>query len=89
MQVTKPASNVQGQGWSTDFTIDRGAVGAPMMIKMTYKIASGTYVDNDVGVYLYDVTNASFIQISVKDLIGAGGSIVSFLATFIPSTPLS
>ena len=65
---TKPASNVQGQGFSYDFTIDSADKAKVLRISFDYAIASGTYsggspgVDSDLIVDIYDVTNAQIIE---------------------------
>lgn len=67
---TKPASNIQGQGFSYDFTIDAGFQGQQMAINYLTSVVSGTYVAGDMSVWIYDVTNARVIQPSAY-LIGA------------------
>lgn len=59
---TKPASNVQGQGFSYDFTVDASDKGKVIQGGFEYQITSGTFADNDVSVWIYDVTNARLIQ---------------------------
>jgi hypothetical protein len=59
---TKDAANRQGQGVSYDFTIDDADKGKILTISFEYAIASGTYADNDLNVYIYDVTNDQLIQ---------------------------
>jgi hypothetical protein len=87
--VTKAASNLQGEGVSYDFTIDPGLLGQTLKLTFFYKVLSGTYVDNDIGVYIYDITNANLMYPSIVNLPGAGGSVVKYEATFIPSNSLS
>ena len=72
---TKPASNVQGQGFSKDFTIDSGYVNSPVpeTIRMLLNVSSGTYASGDLAIWIYDVTNAVLIQPSaylVQNAIG-------------------
>lgn len=52
----------QGEGVSYDFTIDASDKGKVLQIKFDYAIASGTFVDDDMTVWVYDVTNATMIQ---------------------------
>lgn len=65
---TKPASNVQGEGFAQSFTLDSAARGRVLTISGLYQIISGTYsggstgVDSDVEVYIYDVDAAQVIQ---------------------------
>jgi hypothetical protein len=60
--LTKDAVNRQGQGFSYDFTIDNGDKGKVLQIQFSYQIASGTFADNDMSVWVYDVTNGRLIQ---------------------------
>lgn len=59
---TKPASNVQGQGFSYNFTIDAADQGKVLQGSFDYQIASGTFADDAMSVWIYDVTNARMIQ---------------------------
>lgn len=58
---TKGAANRQGEGFSVPFSIDAGYQAKPLKITALYKIASGTFVDNDMSVWVYDVTNSTLI----------------------------
>lgn len=59
--ITKDAANRQGCGISTDFTAKASKV---YQISFNYKITSGTYTEDSLKVYLYDVTNASMIEVA-------------------------
>lgn len=59
---TKDAANRQGEGVSYDFTIDNAFKGKVLEISFDCQIASGTFADNDMSVWIYDVTNAQIIQ---------------------------
>jgi hypothetical protein len=59
---TKSAANRQGEGFSYDFTIDAADKAKVLQISFDYFVASGTYADADLTVYIYDVTNALIIQ---------------------------
>lgn len=61
---TKSANNRQGEGFSFDFTIDVADQGHAIGGSFDYMISSaeGTYADNDMAVYIYDVTNATLIR---------------------------
>lgn len=52
----------QGEGASFDFTIDDADKYNVLAVNFDYEVASGTYVDGDLTVYLYDVTNSVVIQ---------------------------
>lgn len=60
--VTKDAANRQGNGASYDFTIDSADKAKILQVTADYAIASGTYADGDLTVYIYDVTNSLVIQ---------------------------
>lgn len=67
--LTKPASNVQGQGWSIlSFTVDPAYRAKVLSISVDYIVNSGTFTagtgttDGDVIWYIYDVTNAQLIE---------------------------
>lgn len=66
--LTKPASNVQGQGWAIPFSVDLGYRAKASKITVSYIVNSGTFVagsdttESDVIWYLYDVTNSVLIE---------------------------
>lgn len=60
--ITKDAANRQGEGVSYDFVIDDADLGKPLQISCDYAISSGTFVDGDIAMYIYDITNAMVIQ---------------------------
>lgn len=56
------ASNQQGQGFSYAFSIDPSDTGKVLRVDMDYMVSSGTYADDDIQFWIYDVTNAALIQ---------------------------
>lgn len=60
--ISKDAANRQGEQVYYNFSIDSADQGKILQFSMDYNIASGTYVDDDAIAYIYDVTNASFIE---------------------------
>lgn len=70
---TKSAANRQGEGFSYDFSIDAGYRSKPMTISALYRVDSGTYADNDMSVWVYDVTNAVLIQPSAYQIKNTTG----------------
>ena len=88
--MAKGASNLQGNGWSYDFTIDTGYQAKALQISANYLVASGTFVagsgptsPSDVTVWIYDVTNAVIIQPSSISFLSNNTSIADqFNATF-------
>ena len=75
--LTKPASNVQGQGWSIPFTVDTAYKAKMQKISFDYIVNSGTFVagssttDSDVIWYIYDVTNSTLIEPSNIKMSGS------------------
>lgn len=59
--ITKDAANRQGEGVSYDFTIDSADKYKVLQGSLDYAIG-GTYADDDLSVWIYDVTNAKLIQ---------------------------
>lgn len=70
--LTKPASNVQGEGFSYTFTIDNADKGKVLQGSFDYQIASGVFVDDAMTVWIYDVTNARMIQPAPTKLKNSG-----------------
>lgn len=67
--ITKDAANRQGEQVYIPFTIDSADQAKMMTLSFDYQVASGTFVfsdgkttDSDVIAYVYDVTNATFIE---------------------------
>jgi hypothetical protein len=52
----------QGEGVSYDFSIDPADQGKVLQGSFDYAIASGTFADDAVRVFIYDVTNAALIS---------------------------
>lgn len=73
---TKSAANRQGEGFSYAFSIDEGYQSKPITVSFMYKIASGTYADDDMSVWIYDVTNAALIQPSAYQIKNAVGTTI-------------
>jgi len=59
---TKSANNRQGEGFSYAFTINEADKYKVLQGSFDYAIASGTFVDDDMSIWIYDVTNAALIQ---------------------------
>lgn len=73
---TKPASNVQGQGFSYDFTIDPSDAGKVLQGSFDYLINSGTFVDGDLTVWLYHINGGSSVQIQPAPYIIRNSTII-------------
>ncbi len=78
---TKSAANRQGEGFSYAFTIDSTDQAKVLQVAFDYKIASGTYADSDMTIWIYDVTNAALIQPAGYTIQNASVSMKQ-LATF-------
>lgn len=78
---THSAANRQGEGFSYDFSIDPSDKGKVLQCSFEYLISSGTYADNDMSVWIYDVTNAVLIQ-PAPYLIKNSGIIEKFAIEF-------
>lgn len=70
--LTKDAANRQGEGASYDFTIDAADKYSMQTVSFDYTIASGTYADGDVTIWIYDVTNATLIQPAPTSILNTG-----------------
>lgn len=71
---THDAANRQGQGFSYNFTIDKADQAKMLTVSFDYLVASGTYADGDLTVWIYDVTNATLIQPAPYKILNAIGS---------------
>lgn len=81
--ITTTAADLQGNGASYDFTIDSADQAKVLTISFDYSIASGTYADGDMTVYIYDVTNAQVIQPAGYTIMSATvGTMMFHSATF-------
>jgi len=87
--LTKPASNVQGQGWSVPFTVDPAYRAKSLKISVDYIVNSGTFVaggsstESDIIWYIYDVTNSQLIEPSNIKMFSNNSSLSDkFEATF-------
>lgn len=82
---TKGSSSKQGQGFSYDFTINRGQRGQILTMNYLAELVSGTYNngtgvnDSDLLIYIYDITNSRLIAPSAFKVIlsTAGQSVVA------------
>lgn len=90
--LTKPASNVQGQGWAVPFSVDLAYRAKSLKISADFIVNSGTFVagsngssptDGDVIWYIYDVTNSQLIEPSNIKMFSNSSSLSDkFEATF-------
>jgi hypothetical protein len=78
--LTKDAANRQGQGVSTDFTIDQADKATVLQIAFDYNASSGMVVgsSSDISVWVYDVTNSVLIPVAPYQLQGNGSNNFNF-----------
>jgi|GEM_PF-1951714 len=69
---SKPASNVIGEGVSYDFSIDNADKAKVLEISFDYE-ATANFVDGYSRCYIYDITNASIIEPSQRDILANAG----------------
>ncbi len=75
--ITKGSSNLQGNGVSYDFTINRADQNRRIGISFNYETLTGTFTAGSAStnsvmtVWLYDVTNAALVTISPRNINGA------------------
>jgi hypothetical protein len=82
--LTKDAANRQGQGVSTDFTIDLADKAKVLNVSFDYAV-SAAFVSgdsSDVRVWVYDVTNAVLIPVSPYTIQGGTGNNFKFTGVF-------
>lgn len=79
-QITK-TGNAQGEGYSSDFTIDTPDEGISLAISFDYS-AGSAYTSGDLAVYIYDITNSQLITPASVAIPSSSGS---FLTTFAAS----
>jgi microcystin-dependent protein len=87
--LTKPASNVQGQGWAVPFSVPLAFRAKALSISVQYLVESGTFVagtnttDGDVIWYVYDITNSKLVEPSnIKMLSNSSTISAVFQAQF-------
>ena len=71
--ITKDGSNRQGEGVSANFTIDNADKAKKLLVSFDYT-TSANYTDDDVKVFVYDVTNTTLIRINGEDLKAISGT---------------
>lgn len=65
--ITKSAFDDRGEGASCNFTIDEADQAKKLTISFDYT-TSANYADDDIGIFIYDVTNANLIRVNGEDL---------------------
>jgi len=85
---TKDAANRQGQGVSETFQISNSDRGQQLTFTLSYKTSSN-YADNDMAVFLYDITNSVLIPLSLSSLPSTATQPAKFSCSFFASSSLS
>lgn len=65
--LAKSAADGQGEGVSYDFTIDNADQATMLQISFDY-VTSSAYADDDMGIYIYDVTNSKLLRFNGEEL---------------------
>ena len=61
-QIVKSAANIQGEGVSYDFTVDRSNLARIQQISLVLEVITGSMALGDVTLWIYDKTNGVLIQ---------------------------
>ena len=69
--VASPAALYEG--FSYDFTIDKGQQAQMLTGSFWYDASDADYVDDDIRIFIYDKTNAQIIRVNGEDLKGGKG----------------
>ncbi len=83
--LTKDAANRQGEGAAYNFTIDNAYKSTPLQIKVT-ALGSANYAASDIGIYVYDVTNAQLLTPAAVNIAAGTFTLNSF---FVATTSTS
>lgn len=70
--ITKDAADRQGEGVGYAFSIDSADQARKLTISFDYS-TSANYADDDIGVFIYDVTNTNLIRVNGEDLKAGDG----------------
>lgn len=80
-EITKAAADAQGEGVSIEIDVPEGYRGKQLLISFPFKINSGSLVEGDLAVYLYDVTNSTVIVPENNGIVGARGTLFAIATT--------
>jgi hypothetical protein len=69
--VASPAALYEG--FSYDFTIDKGMQAQKLTGSFWYDASDADYVDDDIRIFVYDVTNSQIIRVNGEDIKGGKG----------------
>lgn len=66
-ELAKAAADAQGEGASYDFTIDSADKNSVLRISFDYTVSTD-YADDDLGVFIYDVTNGKLVRFAGEEI---------------------
>ena len=84
-KVVKDAANRQGQGVSVATYVVPAYSSSNIHISMPFKLLSGSLVQGDIKVFIYDMTNSQVVTPTNNDVIGSSG-IVNADCILAPNT---
>jgi len=67
-KIAKDASNRQGEGLANDFSIDNADKSRKLIISFDYDASHAGYADDDIKIFIYDVTNTNLIRVNGEGL---------------------
>lgn len=73
LKVSSTTADEQGEGISIDFSIDAADKAKKLLISFDYTTSAG-YADDDMGIFIYDVTNTNLIRVNGEDLKAVSGT---------------
>ena len=73
LKFAKDAANRQGEGVGYDFTIDNADKAKKLIISFDYDASHASYADDDIKIFIYDVTNTTLIRVNGEELKGGKG----------------
>ena len=85
-KIAKDAANRQGEGVGYAFTIDNADKARKMLISFDYDASDSDYADDDIKIFVYDVTNTNLIRVNGEDLKGGKGKHYAQFQTAADST---
>jgi hypothetical protein len=88
LKIVKSANNAQGQFTSCLLNVPPAYQSKNTSIQIPFRVTSGSIVQGDVKVFIYDVTNSILITPFNNDIVGTTGTISAvFPTTASASTP--
>ena len=84
--LAKSAADGQGEGNAVPFTIDIADKDKILSVTFDYAVG-GSFATGDVGMFIYDVTNANIIKIDPDEDLNVGGG--KFQGTFLATSSTS